>query len=127
MQIQLSEQSALPLREQIIRAIRGMVLQGDLTAHSRLPSIRQLARDQRVGVVTVQRAFEDLEREGMLYAQRGKGYFVAPIPPASREVEARRRARQILAPALGEVRTLGLDEDAIVSIVRAIARGDTEP
>ena len=73
MQLNLSEMSPLPLREQIVRRIREMILSGDLPEHYQLPSIRGLAREQRVGVVTVQRAYEDLEREKMIFPRQGKG------------------------------------------------------
>ena len=58
MLLRLSDISPLPLREQIARRLREMVLSGELPAHFKLPSIRSLAKEQRVGVVTVQRAYE---------------------------------------------------------------------
>ena len=86
MELRLSDRSTLPLREQIVRRIRELILRGELPEHYPLPSLRGLARKQRVGVVTVQRAYEDLERERMIYSRQGKGFFVAPIGGADRSV-----------------------------------------
>ena len=120
MRIVLSEMSPLPLREQIVRRIREMVLSGELPEHQQIPSIRSLARSLRVGVVTVQRAYEDLEREKTIYARRGKGYFVAPLGDESRSHEAGRRARQSLRQPVVEAAKMGLPDAAIIEIVRSL-------
>jgi GntR family transcriptional regulator len=116
----LSNTSPQPLREQIVRRLRELILCGDLPEHLRLPSIRELAKEQRVSVVTVQRAYEDLEREGTIYARQGKGYFVSPIDGDSRRVQAEHRVKQALTDPLREARQMGLSDEEIEKIVRAI-------
>jgi GntR family transcriptional regulator len=120
MLLRLSEISPLPLREQIVRRIREMVLSGDLVEHFPLPSIRGLAKELRVGIVTVQRAYEDLERENVIYARQGKGYFVAPIDRQDRRDRAARRVEDGLRRPLEEARLLGLSDQEIGKIVRRI-------
>jgi GntR family transcriptional regulator len=120
MYLSLSDVSPLPLREQIVRRIRGLILSGELAPHTQLPSIRGLAKEQRVGIVTVQRAYEDLEREGMIYARQGKGYFVSAIPEASRQSQAVERVRRSLSRPLREARQMGLGEEEIHRIVRSV-------
>ena len=88
MQLDLSDMSPLPLREQIVRRIRELILSGELPEHFQLQSIRGLAREQRVGVVTVQRAYEDLERERLIYPRQGNGFLVAPVDRNGRKKEA---------------------------------------
>ncbi len=120
MVIRLSNTSPQPLREQIVRRLRELILSGELPEHLQLPSIREMAREQRVSVVTVQRAYEDLEREGTLYARQGKGYFVAPIDGDSRRSQAVQRVKQALAGPLDEARLMGLSDAKIEEIVRTI-------
>lgn len=76
MHIQLSLQSG-PLYEQIEYQIRAQIFSGELRAGETLPSIRTLARELRIGVITAKRAYDDLIREGFLYAVQGKGIFVS--------------------------------------------------
>jgi GntR family transcriptional regulator len=83
-----------------------------------LPSIRGLAKDQRVGVVTVQRAFEDLERDGMIYGRQGKGYFVAPLAEDARKAQARDLASRLLERPVREATAMGLESSEIEKLVR---------
>jgi GntR family transcriptional regulator len=122
MLIQLSNTSPQPLREQIVRRLRELILRGELPEHTQLPSIRVLARQLRGGVVTVQRAYEDLEREKAIYARQGKGYFVAPIDGDSRRDQARRRVEQALHAPLRDARRLGLSDREIERIVRTVLK-----
>lgn len=95
--LNLSELSDEPLHAQLSRQIRAKILSRDLTDGDALPSIRGLAREQRVSVITVQRAYDDLEREGLVQARRGKGFWVAPIPAGEKQRMAEERFSQALA------------------------------
>ena len=86
--LNLSELSDEPLYAQVSRQIRAKILSESLAGGDALPSIRGLAREQRVSVITVQRAYDDLEREGLLRSRRGKGFWVAPIPEGRRHTMA---------------------------------------
>ena len=127
MLLELSDMSPLPLREQIVRRIREMILSGELPEHYQLPSIRGLARDQRVGAVTVQRAYEDLERENMIYPRQGKGFFVAPFDRSARKEHATRRFTENLSGPLAEGRLMGLGDKEIIRIVRDILAAGPDP
>ncbi|MCP4591854.1 MAG: GntR family transcriptional regulator [bacterium] len=87
----LSELSDEPLHAQTSRQIRAKILSDDLADGDPLPSIRCLAKEQRVSVITVQRAYDDLEREGLLRSRRGKGFWVAPIPEGRKHTMAEER------------------------------------
>ena len=78
MNIVLKNRSDVPIYEQIEAQLREMILAGQLMEGEQLPSIRQLARDLRISVVTTKRAYDELEREGFLYTVPAKGCFVAP-------------------------------------------------
>lgn len=77
MDIIISNAGGQPIYEQICRQIKGAIAVGKLKPGEALPSIRALARDLRISVITTKRAYEELEREGFLYIVAGKGCFVA--------------------------------------------------
>ena len=77
MDIIISNAGGQPIYEQICRQIKGAIASGRLKPGEPLPSIRALARDLRISVITTKRAYEELERDGFLCTQAGKGSFVA--------------------------------------------------
>jgi len=111
--LHLSELSPEPLHGQISRQIRAQILAEELAGDEPLPSIRALARDQRVSVITVQRAYEDLEREGLVRSRPGKGFFVSEIPEKRKQDMAEQRFGEALARLLGESTAEGLEETQI--------------
>lgn len=76
MNINVQTKSGLPIYEQIERQIKEMIISGKLKEGEMLPSIRALAADSKISVITVKRAYEDLEKEGMIYSVQGKGFYV---------------------------------------------------
>lgn len=78
MDIFISNADGRPIYEQIVRQIKEQILSGKLQEGEMLPSMRLLARELRISVITTKRAYEELEREGFLYTVAGKGCFVAP-------------------------------------------------
>ena len=79
MRIVLAHQSTIPIYEQIKEQIKASVLSGDLSENDLLPSIRQLARDLKVSVITTTRAYNDLELEGFIQTVPGKGCYIKRI------------------------------------------------
>ena len=78
MKIIINNASGVPIYEQIVSQIKNQIMTGELTEGEALPSMRLLAKEQRISVITTQRAYEELEREGFIYSVVGKGSFVAP-------------------------------------------------
>lgn len=111
--LHLTELSSEPLHAQISRQIRAKVLAHELEGDEALPSIRALARGARVSVITVQRAYEDLEREGLLRSRPGKGFFVAAIEEERKQDMADRRFEEALAQAIAEGAAEGLSASRI--------------
>jgi len=118
MLLHLSDLSPEPLHQQVSRQIREKILAGDLRQGDSLPSIRALARDHHISVITVQRAYEDLGREGLLLARQGKGMFVAGFDQKGKQKMAEERLREALAPVLREAKASGLPLDRVLGIVR---------
>ncbi|MEH2944262.1 GntR family transcriptional regulator [Lachnospiraceae bacterium KK002] len=77
MKIIISNTSNLAIYEQIVRQIKDAVIAGDLREGEPLPSIRSLARDLQISVITTKRAYEELEQEGLIYPVAGKGFYVS--------------------------------------------------
>lgn len=77
MNIIISNHSKQPIYEQITNQIRAYILSSELKEGDALPSIRKLAKDLQVSVITTKRAYEELEKEGLIYSIVGKGSFVA--------------------------------------------------
>ena len=75
----ISTFSQTPIYEQIQIQIKEMILKGILKSNEQLPSIRLMAKDLKVGIITVKRAYEELEKEGILINLQGRGCFVAEI------------------------------------------------
>ena len=78
MQLYIDNRSGAPIYDQIYSQIKDAILSGQVTEGEALPSIRALAKDLRISVITTKRAYDELEKEGFLYAVPAKGFFVAP-------------------------------------------------
>ena len=76
MNITIQSKSGIPIYEQITKQLREAITNGELKAGEPLPSIRGLAAELAISVITTKRAYEDLEKEGMVYSVPGKGFFV---------------------------------------------------
>ena len=81
MYILIDNKSGAPIYDQIVAQIKRQILDGSLAEDEVLPSIRSLAKDLRISVITTKRAYEELEQEGFIYTMPGKGSYVAPRDP----------------------------------------------
>ena len=104
----LSDLSDEPLHAQISRQIRAKILSKDLAGGDALPSIRGMAKEQRVSVITVQRSYDDLEHEGLVQSRRGKGFWVAPIPEGRKQKMAKERFAEALKKLVAHAFAEGL-------------------
>lgn len=105
MDILIRNTGEVPIYDQIVRQVKGLVLKGELAQGEALPSMRLLARDLRISVITTKRAYEELEREGFLVTVPGKGCFVAAQNPELLREDALRRAEEHLARAVAEAKS----------------------
>jgi len=122
MLLNLTDLSNEPLQSQIVRQIRAKILAGGLPAGIDLPSIRKLAREQHISVITVQRAYESLEREGLIHSRRGKGFFVSELSEKTKDKIARERLKDNLRPQIINALAEGLSEDDVKSVVNLILK-----
>lgn len=124
--LDVSDLSSEPLHQQITRQVRALILAGDLTEGDALPSIRALARQEKVSVITVQRAYDDLERESLIQARRGKGFFVTGISEERKASMAQQRLREALSGALEAARAEGMTENDIRDIFEDLVESETK-
>lgn len=120
MLLNLTDLSDEPLQSQISRQIRAKILSGELSAGEVLPSIRGLAGEQRVSVITVQRGYESLERDGLIHARRGKGFFVSQISQDRKKEMARARLAEQLEPIVNEAFSEGMSDQDILTVFNKI-------
>jgi GntR family transcriptional regulator len=122
MLLNLTDLSAESLQSQIIRQVRAKILTGELKADSDLPSIRRLAREQHISVITVQRAYEGLEREGLIHSRRGKGFFVSHLSAAQKKSLAVERLKENMKSPIREALSEGLGKEEINRIVENLVK-----
>jgi GntR family transcriptional regulator len=120
MLLTLTDLASETLQSQIVRQIRARILAGELVAGTDLPSIRELARQHHVSVITVQRAYETLLRDGLIHSRRGKGFFVSPLLEAEKRRLAQQRLKERLQPVVAAAAAEGLSEGEIVEAVRSV-------
>ena len=123
--LNLTELSDEPLHAQVSRQIRAKILSKDMAGGDALPSIRRLARDQRISVITVQRAYDDLEREGLVQSRRGKGFWVAPIPEGRKQKMAEERFTESLRRLVANATAEGLSKTEMRRILDKLLRKGT--
>ena len=110
----------MPLYEQVVVAIRREVQEGRLASGAALPSFRALAADLRVSLITVKRAYEELEREGVIFRKQGIGTFVAESALDRSHEAARREARRLLEEAWNAARSGRLSAEEFLNHARQI-------
>ncbi len=117
MYIRIDNQSNAPIYAQIAEAVRRAVAGGELKADEPLPSIRSLAKDLRISVITTKRAYEELEKEGYIYTVAGKGCFVSPRNSELVREERLKEMEGHLARAAELARLCGLSREELQEIV----------
>lgn len=120
--LNLTDLSDEPLQSQISRQVRAKILAGEIQANTSLPSIRVLAKEQKVSVITVQRAYETLLRDNLIHSRRGKGFFVSKIEQNQKKKMARQRLFENLQRPLLAAIAEGLTINDIKEIVEEIIK-----
>lgn len=124
MDIILSNSSGKPIYEQIADQVKEQILAGALSAGDALPSMRVLAKELRISVITTKRAYEELERDGFLDNVPGKGCFVAPQNRELLRETQLRRVEDILAQAVDEARKGGFSLSELQELLTLLYQGD---
>jgi GntR family transcriptional regulator len=120
MRIVIANSSQDPIYEQIARQIKSQIISGELAEGAVLPSIRRLAQDLAISVITTKRAYEELEREGFIDTVGGKGTFVAAQNPQFLREKRMRAVEEKLAAAVEEARLLGIGPEELARMLELL-------
>jgi len=120
MNIIISNNSDKPIYEQIKEAIKNQILDGTLKTGDMLPSMRLLAKELRISIITTKRAYEDLEREGYIESFTGKGSFVKGINRELVRENVIYEVQELLEQAINKARMANLREEELIDILKFI-------
>ena len=124
MTIFIDNKSGSPIYEQIYTQLKAQIIRGDLGEDDALPSIRNLAKDLRISVITTKRAYEELEREGFITTVPGKGCFVAPRNLELVREASLRQAEEYLQQAVDAARSGGVTLEELTETLNILYGGD---
>lgn len=123
MELYISNTGQEPIYAQITRQIRDLILAGKLHEGDALPSIRLLAKELRISVITTKRAYEDLEAAGFIRTVPGRGSFVAPQNPALHREESLKKVEAHLQDAVDAARRGGIGFEELSETLRLLWEG----
>ena len=124
MTIFIDNKSGAPIYEQIYAQLKSQIISGALAEDDALPSIRNLAKDLRISVITTKRAYDELEREGFIYTVAGKGCFVAPKNVELLREENLRRIEDHLAEVVKLAASCNLTKQDILEMLNLMEGED---
>lgn len=124
MNIHISNSSGVPIYEQLGAQIKEAVLSGELKEGDMLPSMRLIAKELRISVITTKRAYEELERDGYIYSLVGKGSFVAGKNLELVREEYLRRIEGHMQEICTLAKSCELKEEELMQMLRLIYEGD---
>ena len=116
--LRLSQASGLPFYRQVVDQLSELIRAGQLAPGARLPPLRDLARQLLVSLITVRRAYSELEAAGLIQRRQGQGTFVAEHIEQASAQRARAQAREHLAQAVTEARQRGLSAETVTALVQ---------
>ena len=123
MQLYIDNRSGAPIYDQIYSQIKDAILSGQVTEGEALPSIRALAKDLRISVITTKRAYDELEKEGFLYAVPAKGFFVAPKNTELLREENLKKIEEHLTEAVRLSVSCGLSREELREMLELLWEG----
>lgn len=120
MKIIISNDSGLPIYEQIKNQIKAQIVSGDLKEDEALPGMRTLASDLKVSVITTKRAYNDLEQEGYTYSMPGKGSFVKKLNEEVVRENAFAEIEKYFTDAMTVAKASGIEIDELQEILKTL-------
>lgn len=123
MKIMINNSSMQPIYEQIVEQIKQQILQGKLKEGEALSSVRVLAKDLKISALTVKKAYDYLEQEGLIATVHGKGSFVLVANPSLLEEEQRREVEICIEQAVAEGRSCGMSDAELRELFELVLEG----
>lgn len=126
MNVIISNMSGVPIYEQIKEQIKAAIINGSVKEGEMLPSIRQLARDLKISVITTTRAYADLEQEGFVVNVQGKGCYVQPQNTELIREQKLREIEDNFTSAIAQARMIKLSSDELKEMLSIMLREDID-
>ena len=124
MNINISNSSGQPIYDQITSQIKNLIITGELKDGDALPSMRLLAKELRISVITTKRAYEELEREGFIVSMTGKGSFVAGKNTEFIKEEQLRSMEEHLQQAVESATLAGISLQEVIDLITYLYKGE---
>lgn len=124
MEIIIRNTGDTPIYEQIVTQIKNAIVTGDLQEGEALPSMRLLAKELRISLITTKRAYEELEREGFIVTMTGRGSFVAAKNLELLREEQRKQVEQCLTEAIAHARPAGITREELCTLIQMLYEED---
>ena len=126
MKIIIKNKIDTPIYEQICSQIKNAILEGKAAENEQLPSIRQLAKDLKVSVITTTKAYSLLEEEGFITSVKGKGYYVAPKNNEFLRERFIMSVEECFEKAVRDGRNASLSDDELIAMLKAELGGNAD-
>ncbi len=120
MKIVIKPQGTMAIYEQIVNQLKNAIVTGELRAGEALPSIRKLASDLQVSVITTKRAYEELEKEGLIRSVAGKGFYVCEYNQDYLKEKQLMMLEKRLSEVIGECKSAGVTPEEILEMVQTL-------
>ena len=120
MRLIINTSSMVPIYEQIVESIRRMIASGELQGGEALPSVRTVANDLKISALTVKKAYDHLEEEGLTRTVHGKGTFVTRVNPALVAEQHRQEIETDMDHLLTKAKLYGMEKEEILEILELI-------
>jgi len=114
----IDNRSGTPIYDQIYKQVKNLIISGEVKENDPLPSIRALAKDLRISVVTTKRAYDELEREGFIYTLPAKGCFVAPKNTEMLREENLKKIEELIEQIKQLGASCNLSTDDIIDMIK---------
>ncbi|MDD2484349.1 MAG: GntR family transcriptional regulator [Eubacteriales bacterium] len=124
MNIIISNSNGMPIYEQITTQIKNMILCGSITEGDGLPSMRLLAKELRISVITTKRAYEELEKEGFIVSVPGKGSFVAGKNIELIREEQLKKVEEMMQNIVESASVYGIELNELIEMLTLLYKGD---
>ena len=124
MKIIISNSSSIPIYEQIKQAIIEQILNNELQEDEALPSIRNLAQDIKISVMTIKKAYDELENEGYIVSRQGKGTFVAPKNTELAKEQAQKEIESYMGKIVDIAEKFKIKQEEIIELVKIFYGSD---
>ncbi len=118
--LKISQTNGIPIYKQIADAFRTDILAGKYKQGEYLPSIRELARDLRISVITTMKAYEQLEAEGLVTASQGKGFYVNAQDSEMLKEQHLRKVEDSLTSAIEAAKIAGMNDEELIEMLKTL-------